>query len=508
VPNKFRVVAPLLAVALVGACTGDPAPPASGDPDGTTLVLAVAEEPAALNPLAGYAPNGAAKIFDGLVEHEENRSLRPALADALPEPAADGRSWTVRLRPGVTFSDGTPFEAQDVVATYQAVLDPARESPVRQRFAMLAGVTALDASTVRFDLTAPYSPFPELLVLGILPSEALAAPELPDPPVGTGPYRLTEWRRGTSMVLEANESYYDGAPAITKVTVEFIPDDETRAARLREGKLDGAALPPELANEFENTDGLQLVAHSAADVRAIALPSGPVTGDPALRLALNHAVDREAIVAGTLAGRGRVAYTPMPDVLAEFVEPDATYDHDLTQALDLLATAGWVPGAGGIRTKNGVLAQFTVRYVDGDSIAAGLAEAFANDARALGVQVDPEAVPADELTGPAVIGFGNPFDPDPALYPLLHSAVGDYSDATVDSALVTGRTATDPAQRATAYRRLQRAWLTAPSMVVLAAPQHTYVIRESWDGYEPVVDAASADFTWGAWWNLQTWTPR
>jgi peptide/nickel transport system substrate-binding protein len=506
VPNKFRVVAPLLAVTLLGACTGDPAPPASGDPDGTSLVLAVAEEPAALNPLAGYAPNGAAKIFDGLVEHTSNRSLRPALANDLPEPSADGRSWTVRLRPNVTFSDGTPFEAQDVVATYQAALD----APIRDRFAMLAGVTALDASTVRFDLTAPYAPFPELLVLGILPSEALAAPELPDPLVGTGPYRLAEWNRGANMVLEANESYYGGAPAITKVTVEFIPDDQARATRLRAGKLDGAALPPELANEFDNSDGLQLVAHSAADVRAVVLPTGPVTGDPALRLALNHAVDREAIVAGTFAGRGRVAYTPMPDVLTEFVEPNASYDHDLTQALDLLGAAGWVPGVGGIRTKNGVLAQFTVRYLDGDSIAAGLAEAFANDARALGIQVDPEAVPADQLTGPVVMGFGNPFDPDPALYPLLHSAtaVGDYSDATVDSALATGRGATDPAQRATAYRRLQRAWLNAPSMVVLATPEHTYVIRESWDGYQPVVDAASADFTWGAWWNLQTWTPR
>ncbi len=505
-PNKFRVVAPLLAVTLVGACTGDPAPPASGDPDGTSLVLAVADEPAALNPLAGYAPNGAAKIFDGLVEHTSNRSLRPALANDLPEPSADGRSWTVRLRSGVTFSDGTPFEAQDVVATYQA----ARTAEIRDRFTMLSNVTALDASTVRFDLTAPYAPFPELLVLGILPSEALATPELPDPLVGTGPYRLAEWDRGTSMVLEANEDYYDGPPAITKVTVEFIADDQARATRLREGKLDGAALPPELANEFENIDGLQVVAHSAADVRAVVLPTGPVTGDPALRLALNHAVDREAIVAGTLAGRGRVAYTPMPDVLAEFVEPDATYDHDVTQALDLLGTAGWVPGAGGIRTKNGVLAQFTVRYLDGDAIAAGLAEAFANDARALGVQVDPEAVPADQLTGPVVMGFGNPFDPDPALYPLLHSstAVGDYTDATVDSALAIGRTATDPAQRATAYRRLQRAWLNAPSMVVLATPEHTYVMRESWDGYQPVVDAANADFTWGAWWNLQAWTPR
>ena len=88
------------------------------------------------------------------------------------------------------------------------------------------------------------------------------------------------------------------------------------------------------------------------------------------------------------------------------------------------------------------------------------------------------------------------------------SALGGYRDATVDQALGTGRTATDPAERATAYRKFQRSWVTAPGMVVLVAPNHTYVMRESWDGYVPVVDASGSDFTWGAWWNLEEWTPR
>src|SRR5262245_17417265 len=101
------------------------------------MVIAVADEPADLSPLAGYAEHGSAKLYDGLVEYQANRSLRPALATDLPEPAGDGLSWTVSLRSGVTFSDGSPFEAQDVVATYRALLDPARKSPVRQRFSML-----------------------------------------------------------------------------------------------------------------------------------------------------------------------------------------------------------------------------------------------------------------------------------------------------------------------------------------------------------------------------------
>jgi len=507
VPNKSRLLVPLLAVALVGACTGDPAPPASGDPDGRSLVIAVADEPADLSPLAGYAEHGAAKLYDGLVEHQANLSLRPALATELPTPATDGLSWTVSLRPGVTFTDGSPFEAQDVVDTYHALLDPARKSPVRQRFSMLKNVVALNTATVRFDLSAPYAPFADLLTLGIVSSESLDTQS----PVGTGPYRLATWQRGQRMVLEANKSYWDEAPAVTKVTVEFVPDDATRAKQLTKGKLDGAALPPELAVKFEDADGMRVVAHSAADVRAVLMPAGdPVTGDAALRLALNYAVNRDAMVENVLAGKGRVAYTPMPEVLAEFAEPDAVFDYDLPRALDALSSGGWNPGAGGVRVKNGAQAAFPLRYEQGDTVAAGMAEAFATDARAVGVQVTPEATtdPAALAAGPSVVSFGDPFDPDTALYPVLRSGLGGYDNEAVDTALDTGRTATDPAERATMYRKVQRAWVTAPGMVVLAAPNHTYVIRESWDGYQPVVDAAGADATWGAWWNLEDWTPR
>lgn len=510
VPTFVALV--LVSLLLVSACTGDPAPPASGDPDGTSLVIAVADEPAELDPLDGYAEHGAAKIFDGLVEHDADLSLRPALASDLPEPSADGRTWTVSLRPDVTFSDGTPFEAQDVVATYRALLDPARRSPVRQRFAMLKSVQAIDPSTVEFTLTAPYAPFPELLVLGILPSESLSGSRVTEP-VGTGPYRLAEWRRGSRMVLEANEDYYDSAPAIKKVTVEFIPDDETRADRMRAGKLDGVALPPDLAREFDGADGLRVVAHSAADVRAVVLPSDdPVTGDPAVRIALNNAVDRKSAVADVLGGQGRVAYTPMPGVLAEFVEPDARFEHDITRALDKLESTGWVTGPSGVRTRDGRAARFTLRYLAGDTISAGLAKDFATNARSVGVQVDLEPVAATGMTGPVIVGFGDPFDPDLSLFAMLRSggadALGGYVNETVDEALDTGRAATDPAQRAAAYRRMQRAYVAAPGMVTLAEPSHTYVMRESWDGYEPVVDADTAGLTWGAWWNVEKWTPR
>ncbi|HEU5474526.1 MAG TPA: ABC transporter substrate-binding protein [Actinophytocola sp.] len=512
--SRLRTVALLAALCgVTAACTADPPSPASGDPAGTSLVLAVADEPATLHPLAGFAEHGAAKLYDGLVEHRANGSLRPALAERMPEPAPDGRSWTARLRTGVTFSDGSNFDAKDVVGTYRALLDPAFASSVRQRFPMLTGVSQVDSTTVRFDLAQPYAPFDELLVLGIVPSESLATPgpvAASATPPGTGPYRLTDWRRGQQLTLEANPSYFDGPPVIKKVTVEFIPEDDARAARMKDGKLDGTALPPTVARTFENADGLQVVAHSAADLRAVLMPGGnPATADPALRLALNYGINRKAMVDGQLAGKGTAASTPLPDVLAEFVEPSAAYPYDVTRALDLLGEAGWTPGTDGTRTRGGVPAAFTLLYPTDDTLSRDLAAAFATAAQGIGIRVTVEAAEATAMLARSdrdavLVEFGDPFDPDFRLYSLLHGKV----NATVDAALDTGRTTTDPAQRATAYRRLQRAYLTAPPMIVLVAPAHTYVMRDSWTGYQPVIDGTGPDFTWGAWWNLNKWTPR
>ncbi|HEU5111460.1 MAG TPA: ABC transporter substrate-binding protein, partial [Micromonosporaceae bacterium] len=440
----------LSATALVlSACTAD-TPSASGDPAGTSLVIAVAEEPASLHPLAGFAEHGAARIYDGLVEHRADGSVRPVLAEDLPEPAPDGRSWTARLRHGVTFTDGTAFDAADVVATYAAILNPAYASSVRQRFAVLTAVTQVDTSTVRFDLAQPYAPFLDLLVLGIVPSQSLATPApvtAGPPPPGTGPYRLTEWRPGTQLSLEANESYFDGAPKIRKVTVEFLPDDDTRAARMRDGKLDGAALPPRLARAFDGAGGIQVVGHGAADLRAVRLPdTNPVTADPALRLALNYGVNRKALVEGPLAGKGTSASTPVPPVLAEFVEPAAEYPYDVTKALDTLAEAGWLPGPDGTRTRAGVPAAFTLLYPVRDSISRELATAFATAAQGIGVRVEAKAADHATLTAragqdAALAAFGNPFDPDFGLYQQLRGKINPTADAALD----TGHTASDPA---------------------------------------------------------------
>ncbi|MFC7616732.1 ABC transporter substrate-binding protein [Actinokineospora soli] len=482
-----RQSTPLAAILLLAACTGDPPPPASGDPDGRSLVIAVGTAPQSLDPQTGYAPHGAAQIYDGLTELGPD-GVTPVLAAALPQPSADGLTWTVPLRTDVSFHDGTGFDATDVAASYRPLVGEGRYWMVEQ-------VRPVSATTVHFALKQPYPDLPALLTLGIEPSESGTKP------IGTGPYKVTTWEPGKRLVLTANAAYFRDKPAIAEVTVEFLPDPAERAARLRDGGVDGAPLPAALAAEFDGADGMTTYTHRAADLRAITLPADhPVTGDPAVRLALNLAVDRQALLDGALAGVGAPTSLPVPDVQAEHVEPDAAFAHEPETAATGLATAGWVPGADGVRVRDGVRAEFAVGYPGGDAEASALVTAFAQAAAAVGVAVTPVA---DQEGGAQYRVVGDPVDPAAAMRTLFGG-----SDGPTAAALDRARAATDPVDAVVALHAAQRANRTTPAAVVLAQANHTYVHRDAWTGHVPVTDAPVADHTWGAWWNLADWAPR
>ncbi|MGI9062357.1 MAG: ABC transporter substrate-binding protein [Pseudonocardiaceae bacterium] len=524
--RRTVLLASTLVIAVLGVACSAPSS-TGGSGDGTELVLAEAYEDETLHPLMGYAVDGASKLFDGLLTHDAARVVQPALATEVPEPSTDGRSYTVRLREGVRFHDGSSFEAADVVATYRTLLDPASASPLTTEFAMISGVAEVDERTVRFDLAYPYAPFPHKLVLGIVPSEAVAEPgPLEDSafnsaPVGTGPFRLAEWRKGDHMIMEANESYWDGAPEIKRLVVVFAIDDNTRAQRMRSGEFDGTVMPPALAETFRGLDGYQVISHTSADYRTIMLPTGnPVTGDPGVRLALNHAANRQGMIDALLAGHGAPAYTPIPEVLGTYAEPSAQFGFDPARAEQILEQAGWVPDPGGTRARDGVPARFTLMYPASDTVRKDLAQAFASDARAVGVDIELEGLGWEAIeprmgADALVLGGGTPFDPDLVSYQLLHSSFaadgfnnpGSYANPEVDAALDVARRSTDEAERVDAYQRFQHAYVADPAMVFLTFLEHTYVVRDGWQGYQRIVDPHAHGVTWGPWWNLQDWTP-
>ncbi len=520
-----RTVCALLAVSLVASCSS---PDGEVTGSATSIVIGAGSEPENLNPVLGYAPDGAAKIFDGLVSRDASLALVPALASELPTASADGLTWTAKLRKDITFSDGTPVSAQDVVFTYRSVLDKKVNSTIASRFDAVADVVAADQHTVTFTLAYPYAPFAQQLALGIVPQARLQGTDINTAPfntapVGTGPYTVAEWRKGDRMVLKANEKYWGGAPAVKNVTVVFVPDDNARATRMAAGEFDGTVLPPKLARPYEAKSGYRVVQNPSADYRGLGIPSElPFTSDARVRRAINLGINRQAMIDTVLAGSGKPASTPISPYLKDWYDAGSAFSFNVTEAEKLLDEAGWRKGADGKRSRDGQQARLPVLYPAPDVLRKELALATASDIAKLGIDAPVEATTFEimlqrQKEAAAIWGGGDPYDPDTAAYTLLHSRYAGqagyvnmtlYRNSTVDTALDTARRSLDPAVRKKAYLDFQQAYSADPGWAFLVFLDHTYVVRDRWSGQEPQVEPHDHGLVHAVWWNLERWTPK
>jgi peptide/nickel transport system substrate-binding protein len=525
VRQRLAIVVVAAGLVIVG-CTS---PDEGGSADaGRSIVIGAGSEPENLNPILGYAPDGASKVFDGLVARNAELNLVPALAEQLPTASADGLLWTAKLREGTKFSDGTPLSAQDVVFTYESVLDPKSNSTIASRLDALAEVRAPDDRTVEFRLSYPYAPFGQQLSLGIVPRKAFDGVDVNSAPfnsapIGTGPYTVVEWRKGDRMTLKANEGYWGGAPAVKTVTVVFVADDNARATRMAAGEFDGTVLPPKLAKAYDAKAGYRVVRNPSADYRGLGIPSElPLTSDPKVRLAINLGIDRQAMIDTVLAGAGKPAATPISPYLDQWYDQSAVFRHDPTEAGRLLDEAGWKAGADGKRSRDGHAARLPILYPAPDVLRKELALATASDIAKLGIDAPVEATTFEVMLqrqkeAAAVWGGGDPYDPDTAAYTLLHSRYAGqsgyvnmtlYRNAGVDSALDTGRRSLDPAVREQAYTDFQKAYVADPGWAFLVFLDHTYVLRDKWDGQAEQVEPHDHGLVHAVWWNLERWTPK
>ena len=528
--NKAATLA--FSVALVGlllaGCTDPTAAPSAGgegatstaSTDAAEVVIATGGEPDSFNPVLGYARWGDGKVVEGLTRLGVDLVAEPALAEDLPVVSDDGLTYTFTLREGVTFHDGQTLGADDVVATYEAALDPDNASPVAADLTALESVEAVDDRTVRFTLTHPQSAFVTTTTLGILPADAVDATS-PQDVVGTGPYQVDGYRAGERIVLSAYPGYWGEEPEVSRATFLFVDDDAARAARLASGEVDAALLPTQALGRFEDDDAYDVVRRDTADFRALVLPEGgEVSGDPAVRAALHTGLDREALVEGALAGAGRPAFGPIPPEAVEYsdvleVEPDPR------AAEQTLEDAGWAEGDDGVRTRDGERAAFTLMYPAGDTLRQNIALEVQAQAAELGIEIEPEGLSWEAIeprmaTDALVYGTGNPYNADLSTYPLFHSSrafqgfdnPGGYDSPEMDEALEAGRAAQADAERVEAYATVQEQLAQDLPWVFLAYVEHDYVIEAgTWSGYDvPLVEPHEHGLQGGPWWNLPEWT--
>ncbi|MFE0647194.1 ABC transporter substrate-binding protein [Streptomyces sp. NPDC059534] len=515
------------ALALATAACSNPGSTAggSGGPK-DSAVVGIAYEPETLSPLLGYGKDGNSKIFDGLLAFDGDMRLEPALARALPKVSADGLTYTYTLRDGVTFSDGVPFTAKDVVFTYRTILDPKTNNASRTELDALRGVRAVGDDTVVFTLKYPYAPFAERTVQAIAPRHAAAGKDVntgafTTKPIGTGPYVLTGWSKGEKLTFKANPTYWDGAPAVKRLTMAIVKDDDVRATRLRAGDLDGAVLPPNLAAGFHGDPARKTYTAKTYDYRTVTLPTHhPVTGDTAVRRALDVAVDRGAMVDKILEGAGKPAYGPVPTDSPWFAK-GTERRHDLDGARTILDEAGWTPGPDGVRVRNGVRAAFPLWYLSGDKLRQDHALAYASDAKKAGIDITTQAGTWEVIeprmkTDAVLAGGGSPGDPDFDQYLLLKSSLaGDgfnnmarYDNKSVDRALEDGRRTNDVTQRRAAYDTVQRELVKNPGYTFLTHIDHLYVVNDAWDGLGTQTEPHDHGLASGPWWNVEAWKPK
>jgi peptide/nickel transport system substrate-binding protein len=348
------VLLPLTGATHAGAAPADQAP--------DTLVIDTTAEAESLDPalvaqVSGFSIMGS--IFDGLVERDYTGALVPVLAESwsLPDPT----TIEFKLRQGVTFHDGEPFNATAVKYSVERLLDPGLNSPLVGGWPKaFQSVEVVDDDTVRFHLSQPDATIFDALALSLWivpPAYYSQHPEdfLAANPVGSGPFRFVESVRDDHTTLARNPNYwgtgtYKGTPLVSSVVFRPVPDAGTRVADLLNGTADLVldVSPDDLDTLRAHAgDGFQVVTGNAAKLQFIEFmpkSAGDPLADRRVRQALNYAVDVDAIVANLLKGLGHRQASPIMEGALGYDPGLAPYDYNPDLARQLLADAGYPDG--------------------------------------------------------------------------------------------------------------------------------------------------------------------
>nr|WP_198663514.1 ABC transporter substrate-binding protein [Jiangella endophytica] len=359
------------------AAAGLPANAATDDAEPTSLTIAVAQEVDSLSPFIAVrllTTNIGRWMYDFLTNYDpETGETVPALAEDW-DTSEDGLTWTYYIREDATWTDGEPVTAEDVAWTFNTMMtDPAAAEANGNFVENFASVTATDEQTVEIVLNEP-----QVTML------ALDVPILPEhiwsqvddfgafnndtefPIVGSGPFILTEYEPNVSITLEANPDYWRGEPKFDQLILRYIDDPDAQVEALRSGEVDFVFnLTPAQYETLQSEENIAVNAAQGKRFQAITLNPGarlqdgtpfgdghPALQDPAVREALVHTIDRDAIYEVAYGGLGEAngGYIPSRyDTYHWEPEGDEATAFDIDAANQLLDEAGYAPGGDGIR---------------------------------------------------------------------------------------------------------------------------------------------------------------
>jgi peptide/nickel transport system substrate-binding protein len=483
--SSIRVNRPSVAAAAVlatvlatAACSAGKGVDTGGGSSGTassTLNAAIAAEPDQLDPqkTTAYASFEVLEnVFDTLVEPDDKLQMQPALAQSWTT-AKDQLSWTFTLRKGVTFHNGDPFSADDVVYSYDRIIKGKLANAYR--FDSVKDVVKVDPTTVRIDLTRPT---PNLLSnigsfkgMAIVDKKNAESGQIANKPVGTGPFSFESYQRGTSITLKSNPKYWGGAPKIKAVKFTFIKEPSTALANLRGGEVQWTDnIPPaQVAGLVKGSDPkVSSVPSSEYWYFALNEKKKPFS-DARVRQAFAWAIDRNAIAQAATFGAAQVNETAIPRSSTWYYNY-APYTTNVAKAKTLLQQAG----------VHNLQVDFMVtsQYPQSVAIAQVMKDELSKVGITLNIRTEDFSTwlsdeGAGKYDGFTLSWLGN-VDPDDFYYSQHYSKSAlnfqKFVNPQVDRLLEQGRQVADPAQRKQIYDQAAKIIVDQASYIYLYNP--------------------------------------
>lgn len=431
-------------------------------------------------------------------------------------------TYTFTLRQDAFWEDGEPVTARDVKFTFDQIQNPQTNTPIAGEFNEIKSVEAMGDFEIRMTLYRPFPPLLDKLKVGIVPEHLLRGTDLNTSefnqnPVGNGPFKLKSWDGAHTITLERNESYYGPAPKLDEVVFKAVTDANTRILQLKTGEIDLAAIAPNQLKSTKASDSFTVHEIPTADYRAVLYNFDlPLFQDSRVRQAMNHAVNREELVEGVLAGKGEPAYGPLQKSWAG-TSDDEGYMYSPQKAEQLLAQAGWSKGSDGILVKDGQRFEFELVAPLQDTVRVALATVVSEQLKPFGINakltlLDQHAIDYEGEEA-LLIGWGSEFDPDDHTYRLFHSSeigdgrynFGSYRNAEVDRLLLKARTTANMDERKAYYHRFQEELAIDPPYNFLVYLQALYGVNENVSG---ISTRTLGHHGFGVLWNIEEWDKK
>ena len=414
---RLGLAAPLLAGCV--AQTAAPAAPvatapaAASEPQlqtGGTLTIGVIEEPETLNPLITQLVtsfNILAGVVDSMLTFDTAQILQPALAESYTV-AADGLTYTFKLRKNAKWHDGPAFTSADVKATHDIVMNPDFGAFSQLGWEKVTDLQTPDDYTVIMKLDTPYAPFLTYVGFGnIVPKHWIDKgvepfkSEYGRKPIGTGPFKLSKWESAQFIELDRNPDYWGTPPRLDKIVLKIVPDTNTLQVQLKTGEVQLTdAVPP---RDIEGVKALPNVTVSLIDGTEwthMDLKYIDFLMDKRVRQALDFATPKAEIVDKLLKGLGTVSFGDQAPGTPYFNPNIEPRPYDLDKAAALLTEAGFAKNAQGILEKDGKPLEIEYWVVSGDDAVKQMQQVIAASWRKVGIAVDAREENINSIWGP------------------------------------------------------------------------------------------------------------